>query len=151
MSIFLSLSLSFLYSVILTEYVRMDPGCLSVCVCVCVCLWQLYSLNGWADFDEISHKQSPGHGPVSFFSDFRYLNLMTSSAAILNFRMRHSHGRNFCPILFKFGSDVAKGNPVFGIENQQNRLVTIGFTKNRADDFSRFSPKNCRHNQNCPM
>ena len=66
---------------------------------------------------------------------------MTSSAAILNFRMRHSHGRNFCPILFKFGTDVAKGNPVFAIENQQNRSVTFGFTKSRAYDFLRFSPK----------
>ena len=52
----------FLYSVILTEYVKMDRGCLCVCVCVCVSvcvsvrLCQLYSLNGWADFDEISHK-----------------------------------------------------------------------------------------------
>ena len=27
---------SFLYSVIQTEYVRMDPGCLSVSVCVCL-------------------------------------------------------------------------------------------------------------------
>ena len=88
---------------------------------------------------------------MTFFSDFRYLNLMTSSAAILNFRMRHSHGRNFCPILFKFGSDVAMGNPVFAIENQQNRSVTFGFTKNRAYDFLRFSPKNCRQNQNCPI
>ena len=26
----------FLYAVIFTEYVRMDPGCLSVCLCVCV-------------------------------------------------------------------------------------------------------------------
>ena len=66
---------------------------------------------------------------------------MTSSAAILNFRMRHSHGRNFCPILFKFGSDVAMGTPVFAIENKQNRSVTSGFTKNRANDFSRFRPK----------
>ena len=32
--------------------------CLSVCVCLClcVCLFRLYSLNGWADFDETSHK-----------------------------------------------------------------------------------------------
>ena len=36
------------------EYVRMDPGCLSVSVCVCV--WWLYSLNGRADFDETSQK-----------------------------------------------------------------------------------------------
>ena len=76
---------------------------------------------------------------------------MTSSAAILNFRMRHSHGRNFCPILFKFWSDVAMGNPVFAIENQLNRSVTLGFTKNRAYDFLRFSPKNCRQNQNRPI
>ena len=26
----------FLYSVNLTEYVAMDPGCLSVCLCVCL-------------------------------------------------------------------------------------------------------------------
>ena len=29
--------IQFLYSVIQTEYVRMDPGCLSVCLCVSVC------------------------------------------------------------------------------------------------------------------
>ena len=54
--------------------------CLSVCVSVCVseCLCQLYSLNCWAEFDEISQKMSRGHGPVLFFSDFGYLNLMTS-------------------------------------------------------------------------
>ena len=43
----------------MTKYVKMDEGvCLSVCLCVClsVCLCQLYSLNGWAEFDEISHK-----------------------------------------------------------------------------------------------
>ena len=79
-----------------------------------------------------------------FFSDFRYLNLMTSSAAILDLRMRHSHGRSFCPILFKFGSDLAMGNPVFANENQQNGSVYFGFTKNRAYDFLRFSPKNRR-------
>ena len=32
--------------------------CLSACLClsVCLCLSRLYSLNGWADFDETSHK-----------------------------------------------------------------------------------------------
>ena len=79
---------------------------------------------------------------MSDFSDFLYLNLMTSSADILNFRMRNSQGRNFCPILFKFGSDVAMGNPVFAIENQQNRSVTFGFTKNRAYAFSLFFAQN---------
>ena len=39
----------------MTKYVKMDEGvCLSVCLSVCLC--QLYSLNGWADFDEISQK-----------------------------------------------------------------------------------------------
>ena len=66
---------------------------------------------------------------------------MTSSAAILNFPMRYSRGRNFCPILFKFGYDVVMGNPVSAIENQQNRSVTFGFIKNRAFEFSRISPK----------
>ena len=46
----------FLYSVILTEYVRMDRGCLCISVCVCVCVRQLHSLNGWANLDETSHK-----------------------------------------------------------------------------------------------
>ena len=30
--------------------------CVSVSVCLSVCLSRLYSLNGWADFDETSHK-----------------------------------------------------------------------------------------------
>ena len=56
----------------MTTYVRMDRWCL--CVCLCVCLCQLYSLNGWAEFDEISYKKYRGNGPVSFFSNFGYLN-----------------------------------------------------------------------------
>ena len=54
------------------------------------------------NFDHISHKWSPGHGPVSFFSGFGYLNLMTSWRPFCLFRMRHSHGRNFDPTLFKY-------------------------------------------------
>ena len=43
----------------MTKYVKMDEDvCVCVCVCVSVCvsvrLCQLYSLNGWADFDEIT-------------------------------------------------------------------------------------------------
>ena len=79
--------------------------CLSVCVSVCLC--QLYSLNGWADFDEISHKYSRGHGPVPFFSNFEYLNLMTSWRPFCIFRLRHSHGRNFGRIFFKISHNVA--------------------------------------------
>ena len=56
----LCMSVCFFLNSILTEYVRMDRGCLCVCVCMCVCLCvclcQLYSLNGWADLDEISQK-----------------------------------------------------------------------------------------------
>ena len=40
--------------------------------------------------------------------------------------MRHSQSRHFDPILFKFGYVVAIGNPMFAIENQQNRWVTSG-------------------------
>ena len=114
--------------------------CLSVCLCVCLSVTALQPKRlgrFWWNFTQIVSRTWVG----VVFSDFWYLNLMTSSAAILNFRMRHSHGRNFCPILFKFGSDVAKGNPVFAIENQQNQSVTSGFTKNRAYDRSRFRPK----------
>ena len=78
---------------------------------------------------------------MSFFLDFGYLNLMTSWRPFCTFPMRHSHGRNFGPIFFKFGHNVALRYPVFAIENQQNRSVTSGFIKNRAYDFSRFSPK----------
>ena len=55
--------------------------------------------------------------------------------------MLHSHGRNFDQIPFKIEDDLELGHPVFAIENQQNRLLTSGFIKNRANDFSRFSPK----------
>ena len=37
----------FLYSIILTAYVTMDPGCLSVCVCMCVCLSVCDSSTTW--------------------------------------------------------------------------------------------------------
>ena len=40
---------------------------------------------------------------------------MTSLAAILSFRMRQSHCRNFCPILFKFWNDVVIGLIFCGI------------------------------------
>ena len=123
--------------------------CLPVCLSVCVS--RLYSLNGLANFDETSHKESRGHGPVSFFSDFGYLNLMTSWRPFCFFLGRHSHGRNFGPIYFKLIHDVAYRYPVFAIENQQNRLVTSGFIKNRAYDFFEFFTQNSRQNQNCPI
>ena len=53
---FSSVSLS-LYSVILTEYVAIEPRvcvCVSVCLSVCVC--HLYSPNERTDFDETLHK-----------------------------------------------------------------------------------------------
>ena len=89
---------TFLYK--MTKYVRMGRGSLSACLCVCVCLsvfvWQLYSLNGWADFDEIAHN-SLKHGSVLSFSDFLYLNLMTSWRPFKTLHIPHSHGSNFCP------------------------------------------------------
>ena len=43
----------------MTNYVKMDEGfwvCVCLCASLCVCLCQVYSLNGWAEFDEISQK-----------------------------------------------------------------------------------------------
>ena len=54
-----NISFSFVFFIFshlkMNKYVRMDKGvCLSVCLSVCLC--QLYSLNGLAEFDEISQK-----------------------------------------------------------------------------------------------
>ena len=46
-----------LYSVILTEYVAIEPRvCVCVCVCVFVCVWKLCSPNGLVYFDETFYK-----------------------------------------------------------------------------------------------
>ena len=102
--------------------------CVSVCLSVCVC--HLYSLNGWTDFDETFHKWSDRYLPVSFFAVFEISNLMTSWRPFCIFALRHSHGRNFGPIFFKFGHKLLCCMPVLAIENQQDRLITFGEREN---------------------
>ena len=48
------------------------------------------------------------------------------SGHFICFRMRHSHGRNFASILFKFIDKKLCCLPMFAIENQQNRSITSG-------------------------
>ena len=74
---------------------------------------------------------------MSFFSDFGYLNWMTSWRPFCLFRMRHSHGRYFDPTLFEYEYVVARGKPVFAIGNQPNRSVTL----EPHVQLSRFSPQ----------
>merc|ERR1712240_92609 len=51
---------------------------------------------------------------------------MGHSGHFICFRMRHSHGRNFASILFKFIDKKLCCLPMFAIESQQNRLITSG-------------------------
>ena len=60
-------NMPFLYPVILTEYIAMEPRvcvCIYVCMCVCICVcrcvrvWQRSHSKGWVDFDEILYKGS---------------------------------------------------------------------------------------------
>ena len=63
----------------------------------CLLFIHVYIQSFWADFTETSHKQSLRHLPLPFFSGFNYLNSMTSSAVISNFRTRPYHDRKFGP------------------------------------------------------
>ena len=103
-----------------------------VCVCMCVCVWKLYSQNGCVDFDKTLHKGSDRHLLVSVFSIFENSNLMTSWRPFCTFPMGHSHGRNFCPIFFKFEYKVKSFFQQFSIENQQNRVISIDVITDRV-------------------
>ena len=112
-----------LYSVILTEYIRIEPR-VSVCACVCVCvsmcesvcLFKLYSRNGSADFSKNSHKYSLGYLPVPFFSNFENLNLMMSWRPFYTLLSKNSHV--FTVASFSSFSDIW-----FAIEFQQIQLI----------------------------
>ena len=107
-----------------------------VCVCMCVCVWKLYSQNGCVDFDETLHKWSDRYLLVSFFSIFENSNLMTSWRPFCIFPTGHSHGRNFCPIFFKFGYKLQSCFSQFAIENQQNRLISFDvITEQKTQNF----------------
>ena len=113
-----------LYSVNLTEYVAMEPRvcvCMCVCmyvcvyVCVCVCVWKLSCSNGWVDFDEIFYKWSDRYLRGPFFSDFENSKWWRHGGHFAHFPLRHSHGRNFCPIFFKIVGKVESCPPLFAI------------------------------------
>ena len=106
--------------------------CVWVCVCASVCVWKLYSPNGCVDFDETLHKWSDRYLLVTFFSVFENSNLMTSWRPFCTFSMGHSHGRNFCPILFKFEYKVQSCCLQFAIENQQNRSISFDAITDRV-------------------
>ena len=107
-----------------------------VCVCVCVSTFHLFL--------------SRGHGQVSFISDFGYLNLITLWRRFCTCRLRHSHGRNFGPIFFKFGHDAALDHPVFAIESQQKSVSNFRFYEEPRIGLRMFLAKNSRQNQNFP-
>ena len=71
------------------------------------------------------------------FSIFEYSNLMTSWRPFCIFPMGHSHGRNFCPIFFKFEDKGQSCFPQFAIENQQNRLRTFDVITEQKTQHSR--------------
>ena len=103
--------------------------CLSVCLCTSMCVWSLQpkrTKRFWWFY-----KWSDRYLPVTFFVVFQSSNLMTSWWPFCIFALRHSHGRNFGPIFFKFGHKVLWCMPMFAIENQQDRSVTSGDRKNR--------------------
>ena len=75
------------------------------------------------------------------FSVFEISKSMTSQRPFCTFPFRHYHGCKFALIFLKIRHKLQSCLPMFAIENQQNRLVTFGFTKNRAYEFLRFSPK----------
>ena len=80
--IYTSASFPFLYSVILTEYVRIEPR-VSVCTYVCAYVRMCVCVRSTAQtagpiFCENSHRYSLGCLSVPFFSDFENSNLMTS-------------------------------------------------------------------------
>ena len=65
-------------------------------------------------------------------------------------RLRHSHGRNFGPIFFKFGHDAALDHPVFAIESQQKSVSNFRFYEEPRIGLRMFLAKNSRQNQNFP-
>ena len=121
-----------------------NRGCVYECVCVCVsvCVWKLYCQNGWVDFAETLHKWSDRYLLVSFFSIFENSNLMTSWRPFCIFPTGHSHGRNFCPIFFKFGYKLQSCFSQFAIENQQNRLISFDVITDRVfKKYPKWPPK----------
>ena len=86
----------------LTEYVAINPGCLSVCLSVFLC--HLYYPNRWtARFWWNFIPKSPVlHLLNTFFSNFENSNWWRYCGHFSCFWMWHSHCHNFAPIFIKF-------------------------------------------------
>ena len=121
---------SLLCSVILTEYVAIEPSvcvCVSVCLCVCVSSLQPKRMNRfWWNFPQVT----PQIFTSAVFHFFEISNLITSWQPFCIFALRHSHGCNFDPIFFKFEHKVVWYMPVFAIENRQDQLINSGDKEN---------------------
>ena len=100
--------------------------CVSVCLSLCLSVTAFY-LN---TIRPILMKLGP-HDLIknlrwNFSQILKMLLRWRHSGHFICFRMRHSHGRNFASIFLKFTDKAESCLPVFGIENQQNRLITSG-------------------------
>ena len=137
----------FLYSVILTEYVRMDLSCLSFFVSVSVCVRQLYSLNVSTDFDNISLNDSMTCTGVPFLRFWTRVNLMTSWRSFMIFRMWHFHSPIFS-VSFKFDMFCLKLLSVCDWKSAKS-VVKFWFYEEPRVPFFAFFSQNHRQDQNC--
>ena len=110
-------------------YIGIRHVCSSVCVsiysCMCVCsgLWSPHFLP-------ILLKLGPHSLNTNlkwlFSQILKFLIWWRHNGFFKCFAMWHSHGRSFALILFKITDKVQLSLPMFGIENQLNRLITSG-------------------------
>ena len=123
--------LTFLYSVIsgLNMLTRNDPClCVSMCVCVSLCLSVTASHfhNSWPIWMKLGPHNLNQNLRWHFSQILKFLIWWRHNGFFICFAMRHSHGRSFALILFKITDKVQLSLPMFGIENQLNRLITSG-------------------------
>ena len=74
---------------------------------------------------------------VFISSDLNILNLIASWRSFFVFLIRHSHGRIFAPISFKFSGKVQNCLWTLSFENRQIRLITYAV---RADCVLKKNP-----------
>ena len=118
----------------------MSPVCASVCVCVCVSVTAFYLNNirpilmklGPHDLNKILRRH--------FSQILKMLIRWRHSGRFICFRMRHSHGRNFASILFKFIDKKVWFLSMFAIENQQNQFVSCAEKADCIYTFLVFQP-----------
>ena len=117
----------FLYSVIsgLNMLTRNDP-CLCVSMCVCLSVTASHFNNSWPIWMKLGPHNLNQNLRWHFSQILKFLIWWRHNGFFICFAMRHSHGRSFALILFKITDKVQLSLPMFGIENQLNRLITSG-------------------------